>query len=514
MRGRHGFARRLRRCLGGGERKASAKGRRAESAPALPRAGQGEGRVCASELLVVSMTEAAAAAAAVAARQARVAHLSLDGALEEDAGASSLQAFEAASQELQSPIAAVRQGAEAALLQLRAPGMEAAQHAIQTCREVLNSSDMPAAQFQAALAVRDVLMRDWHLLPPEALVSLREEMLQTTISRVLTPPGAVPFVRQQLLQLVALMFKRVWLSDGAAAAKDALVAQVSQLLGAPQDSAQSLGIQLLLAVLNEFSFSRLTAVGMTWEFHLLARYSFQQDSLLRFFSIIVEWLDAWEGRVGEGSEGAAAALEMTSVVLDWNFLSKEAAASAPAAGSVWATESAIKDEILNPPVSWRSILTGAGGLRLLNVLFSGATRHRNNPHLTRHYREALLGIARLGGGDLWENAGVRAGWQQAAIGGTLAWLQGLQEPAASGDQVRDACGLLLRLLNGGAGAALCCWGDGGAEGARAVGVIAQVCVRACALQNDDGSPYTSTDEVRSAQEEWQQEGVVSALRLW
>ena len=64
-------------------------------------------------------------------------------------------------------------------MQLRAPGMEAAQHAIQTCREVLNSSAVPAAQFPASLTVRDVVMRDWHLLPSDALASLREEMLQT-----------------------------------------------------------------------------------------------------------------------------------------------------------------------------------------------------------------------------------------------------------------------------------------------------------------------------------------------
>ena len=456
-----------------------------------------------------------AEAAAAAARQARVAHLSIDaGALEGGAEGGGLHAFEAASQELQSPIAAVRQGAEATLMQLRAPGMEAAQHAIQTCREVLNSSAVPAAQFQAALTVRDVVMRDWHLLPSDALASLREEMLQTAINRVLTPPGAVPFVRQQLLQLVALMYKRVWLSEEAAAAKEALLAQVTQMLGAADETAQSLGMQLLLAVLNEFSFTRLTAVGMTWEFHLHARYSFQQHSLLRFFGITVDWLRAWEARGGEGSEGAAAALEMASVVLHWNFLSKEAAAAAPTGGSVWATESAIKDEVLNAPVSWRPVLTGEGGLGLLNVLFSGAARHRNNPHLARHYREALLGIARLGGGDLWESHAVRAGWQQAAIGGTLGWLQGLQEPPASGDHVRDACALLLRLRGGGARAALCCWGDGGAEGARAVGVIAQVCVRACALQNEDGSPYSSASDVRAAQEEWQHEAVLSALRLW
>ena len=53
-----------------------------------------------------------AEAAAAAARQARVAHLSIDaGALEGGAEGGGLHAFEAASQELQSPIAAVRQRA-------------------------------------------------------------------------------------------------------------------------------------------------------------------------------------------------------------------------------------------------------------------------------------------------------------------------------------------------------------------------------------------------------------------
>ena len=460
--------------------------------------------------------------AAAAAREQRVDMLnlsvgsSLDGSLEPDG---SLQHFEQAAQDLQSPIGAVRQGAESALLQLRAPGLESAQHAIQTCREVLNSSAVPAAQFQAALAVRDVVMRDWHLLPQEALASLREEMLQTTIGRVLTPPGAVPFVRQQLLQLVALMYKRVWLTDDAEAVKEGLLGQVTQLLGAVEDAPQSLGLQLMLAVLNEFSFTRLTAVGMTWEFHLQSRFAFQQGSLLRFFGITVEWLRGWEAGGGdgggsEGGEGAAAALEMTSVVLHWNFQSKEAAAAAPAAGSVWATEDTVKDEVLSPPPSWRPVLTGEGGLQLLNVLFSGTRRHRHNPHLTRHYREALLGLCRLGGGEIWESPQDRATWQQAAIGGTLGWLQGLTEPSASGDQVRDACALLLRLLNGGARAALCSWGEGGAEGARALGVVSQICVRACALHDENGAPYSSASDVRAAQEEWQQEGVLCALRLW
>ena len=69
-----------------------------------------------------------AEAAAAAARQARVAHLSIDaGALEGGAEGGGLHAFEAASQELQSPIAAVRQGAEATLMQLEMQSSAAAE---------------------------------------------------------------------------------------------------------------------------------------------------------------------------------------------------------------------------------------------------------------------------------------------------------------------------------------------------------------------------------------------------
>ena len=339
-------------------------------------------------------------------------------------------------------------------------------------------------------------------------------MLQTTVGRVLTPPGAVPFVRQQLLQLVALMFKRDWLS-GAGDASERLLSQATQLLEATESAPQALGLQLLLAALNEFSFTRLTAVGMTWEFHLQARYAFQQSSLPRFFRITVDWLRAWEARSGEEGEGAAAALEMASVVLHWNFQSKEAAAAAPTAGSVWATEQTAKDESLSPPASWRPALTGEGGLALLSVLFGGAARWRENPHLSRHYREALLGLARLDGGpiELWEDSATRMAWQQAAIGGTLSWLGALQEPAATGVEVRDACALLQRLLDSGGGSAREAISAWGADGAAAVGVIAAVCIRACAL-DDEGRSYASPADVRAAEEEWQHEAVRSALQVW
>jgi hypothetical protein len=219
-----------------------------------------------------------------------------DGPLEPTGASEAVQAFEHACEALQSAEAGARQGAEAHLLQLRAPG--AAHEAIELCRRVLllsGGSARPLAQFHAALTLRDVVMRDWEALSEEPVAGmggggvaitgvLREEILHSTVQRLCSPPGAQPFLRQQLLQLVALLHKRAWLMPAAEGGGGAGLQQRALQLcaGGQPPQSQALGLQLLEAVLSEFSFSRLTAVGMTVEFHIEARLTFQRGQLLAY----------------------------------------------------------------------------------------------------------------------------------------------------------------------------------------------------------------------------------------
>ena len=226
--------------------------------------------------------------------------------------------FERASDALQSADAVARQGGEAYLLQLRAPGLEQAHASIQTCRNILECSASPAAQFHAALTLRDVLMREWDQLPAADLAHLRDEIMASSLSQVATPgrPSSQLFVRAQLLQLLALMYKKVWLSPDGATAVEGLRSRVGQLLG-DMGELQCAGLQLLLAVLSEFSFTRLTAVGMTWEFHIAARHAFQQSQLLDYFRYAVDWLGRWAQAGGalQQADATAAALGVAAAAL-------------------------------------------------------------------------------------------------------------------------------------------------------------------------------------------------------
>eukprot|EP01051_Picozoa_sp_SAG22_P003675 SAG22_NODE_181_length_16048_cov_157.464418_25_plen_66_part_00 len=64
------------------------------------------------------------------------------------------------------------------------------------------------------------------------------------------------------MQLVGLGYKRTWLDeDGGAAMRAGVVSTVTQLLQSGQPRLQALALQLAVALTNEFSFGRLSAVG-------------------------------------------------------------------------------------------------------------------------------------------------------------------------------------------------------------------------------------------------------------
>lgn len=114
-----------------------------------------------------------------------------------------LQQFEAACEQLQQGNAEQRREAEASLLALReSPTAVSSAHAL------LGATAQPSAQFQALLALKVGVLRDWGATPPAQAEALRTELLEYTVGRW---DGLQPFVRSQLLTLVAIILKRAWL---------------------------------------------------------------------------------------------------------------------------------------------------------------------------------------------------------------------------------------------------------------------------------------------------------------
>ena len=180
--------------------------------------------------------------------------------------AASLAEYERAAEGIQSPDAAVRGAAEAALLSLRD-----SETAVATSYAILTQTASPAAQFQSLLALRAGLLRDWD--PSASVDALRTQLLEFTVGRW---DALEPSVRSTLLVLVALILKRAWLDEAGASARSTFFEQATQLLEAG-GAQQALSCRLLLALTDEFSFGKFSNVGLAWEFHTKSRAAFQLE---------------------------------------------------------------------------------------------------------------------------------------------------------------------------------------------------------------------------------------------
>eukprot|EP01050_Picozoa_sp_SAG11_P036518 SAG11_NODE_13940_length_632_cov_1.058161_2_plen_151_part_01 len=136
-------------------------------------------------------------------------------------------------------------------------------------------------------------------------------------------------MRNQLLGLIALMLKRGWLEE-TAEGRALIFEQATQMVAAPDVSLQSLAANLLLNLTDEFSFTRQSSLGLSWEYHIKSRCLFQAAELQRTFSIASTALSrhaalaaALSAEGGYGSAQFVAWAEgwlgVLAAVLGWDF---------------------------------------------------------------------------------------------------------------------------------------------------------------------------------------------------
>ena len=198
--------------------------------------------------------------------------------------AAQLQIFEQACGDLQSADNAVRGAAEAMLMEMRQ-----SPSAIMAAKAALEGAESTGAKFQAALVLKDALMRDWDSVERSQLVSLRDELLSYTANFA---AQLHQIVKQQLLRLVALMLKRSWLEDEQG--RGLIFEQASEMVASADLEVQSLAAALLRALTDEFSFTRQSSIGLSWEYHIQSRCLFQDNELKQTFMMALEMLQRHE----------------------------------------------------------------------------------------------------------------------------------------------------------------------------------------------------------------------------
>ena len=133
--------------------------------------------------------------------------------------------------------------------------LRASASAVPVASAAVEQAQSAAGKFQAAIILRDAVLRDWGSIPFAERTALRERLLSYALENH-EALGSV--VLNQLLQVVAVLAKRGWLDakdEGGSRMAQSLLERATSLL--PEGVTMQIVVgRLLSSLTNEFSFAR------------------------------------------------------------------------------------------------------------------------------------------------------------------------------------------------------------------------------------------------------------------
>ncbi|XP_049872405.1 exportin-4-like isoform X2 [Pectinophora gossypiella] len=308
---------------------------------------------------------------------------------------SAIQTLEAAAQMLMAPPNLVsseqRHQAESVFLQFRTT-----KNPYALCREILEKSSSDYVLFEAAGLLKSALIREWSLLSESDVSSLREYLLNYLLRK-----DTAPFLREKLLQTIAIIIKRGSVDDGGRERK-ALLTELEKIILSSTINQQKLACSLILAIMQEYAITVKSAdVGMIWEVHFRLKKSFEALDLKRIFRFTVGVLEQIV-RSGHRPEGEQAALTkqlltIVETVLCWSrvspLLSKRL---------IGAFEAIFESDTpaLRLSLNWRDTMMQP---ELIALFFEIHMYVRSNPELANPSLTCLVQLASLCGVVLFGN---------------------------------------------------------------------------------------------------------------
>ncbi|RUS18081.1 hypothetical protein BC937DRAFT_89166 [Endogone sp. FLAS-F59071] len=319
-----------------------------------------------------------------------------------------LRQFEDACSDFQ--VASTRHAAEQILTSFRQTAA-----ILPACQYILDNTQATMVQFQAALAIKEIVVREYSLYKPEDITSLKHYLLNYCLQR----PGVPKYVRDQLLLAIAIITKRSYL-DISDAEKETMFTNVRELLGmAPHGPI--LGIALASALVDQFSSTKASSVGLSWEFHHRCKVAFETHFLLRLFELTLTTLHkqlSYEQHAQDlatGGRGVTAPLEnlllresvvLAEKILQWEFETAVDEGGRILAGT-FAKQAIEEDEVFSAatrrsaafPKTWRGVVANREVLWLFFTLYTLAQEDTVMSHRCRQCLIQLSGLK----GELFES---------------------------------------------------------------------------------------------------------------
>ncbi|XP_072386628.1 exportin-4-like isoform X1 [Diabrotica undecimpunctata] len=257
------------------------------------------------------------------------------------------------------------------------------------CRDILEKSQNPYVLFEAAEVLKVAIIREWSFLFENDKTSLRQYLFQYITTRNLPP-----FVRDRILQVIAIMVKRASIDDGGRERAN-ILKQVESLIVNAEPAKKILGCNIISNLMQEYATTvKSTDVGLTWEVHFKAKKQFEATDLKRIFQFCIYLLSEVVKNDPPYSdtllELSRHLLKITESVLTWAYVS-----SILPKKIVGIYESIYEALKLNE--SWSEIVLNPDFLPLMFQIY---WKVRDIDQLAHHSLICLIQLASLSGGIL------------------------------------------------------------------------------------------------------------------
>ncbi|GBF98214.1 hypothetical protein Rsub_10714, partial [Raphidocelis subcapitata] len=212
---------------------------------------------------------------------------------------------------------ATQQRAEQVLLQFRR-----SHNPIPACQHILERSPSAEARFHAACTLREAAVREWASTPPEARAAVRSYALAYAAHHA--GEAGLSVVRATLVGALAVVLKRGW-GEMDAESRAAFFREVEAAAAPPDGPGAAARLRVVLEVLEavvaEFSLATASAIGVAWDYHERCRSELEAQFLRQFFQMALDVArsTATSGAAAAGGDAGAcaAAMALMCAVLNW-----------------------------------------------------------------------------------------------------------------------------------------------------------------------------------------------------
>lgn len=280
----------------------------------------------------------------------------------------------------------------------------------EACQYILDHASDPTAKFYAVLTIRDAALREWTALPPPTRQDLLRFLFHLAIVR--TSADAVPLVRRQAAAAVAVLLKRIW-GEASQADRHALIGGVDVLAGqAGTAEARRASMEVLHAIVVEFSPLTSSPMGLPWDYHAHAKAELQEGYLMGFLQHALSMARQTARAAVAGTDGGVceASVVLLSALLAWEHGDSGTMIAVSSAAGPDGERPTDANMHVRPPAAWRELLLGDEAFSWLLDLDAAikAAPGGSSSSLGSAVRQVIIQLASMSG-DIFIKEGDRRG---------------------------------------------------------------------------------------------------------